>query len=90
VGLAKVLMTMNQSAKAEALLRRAIELDPTSSLAHFRLSTIYRQSGRADDAKRELAEYQKYKDMKDKLRDIYSPMHLEPGKQEPDGANAHN
>jgi Tfp pilus assembly protein PilF len=90
IGLAKVLMTMNQPEKAEALLKRAIELDPTSSLAHFRLSTIYRQAGRAEDAKRELAEYQKYKEMKDKLRDIYSPMHLQPGKQEPDDANAHN
>jgi Tfp pilus assembly protein PilF len=90
VGLAKVLMTMNQGAKAEALLKHAIELDPTSSLAHFRLSTIYRQTGRVEEAKRELAEYQKYKDMKDKLRDIYSPMHLQPGKQEPDDANAHN
>jgi Tfp pilus assembly protein PilF len=90
IGMAKVLMSRNQTEKAEALLKRAIELDPTSSLAHFRLSTIYRQTGRADDAKRELAEYQKYKDMKEKLRDIYRPMHLEQGKQEPDDAHAHN
>jgi tetratricopeptide (TPR) repeat protein len=90
IGMAKVLMSRNQTEKAEALLKRSIELDPTSSLAHFRLSTIYRQTGRADDAKRELAEYQKYKDMKEKLRDIYRPMHLEPGKEEPDDAHAHN
>jgi len=90
VGLAKVLMSMNQPEKAEALLKHAIELDPTSALAHFRLSTIYRQTGRPGDAKRELAEYQKYKDMKEKLRDIYRAMRLEPSKQEPDDADAHH
>src|SRR5712664_1567271 len=90
VGLAKVLMSMNQPEKAEALLKHAIELDPTSALAHFRLSTIYRQTGRPGDAKRELAEYQKYKDMKEKLRDIYRAIRLEPSKQEPDDADAHH
>jgi len=90
VGLAKVLMSMNQPEKAEALLKHAIELDPTSALAHFRLSTIYRQTGRPGEAKRELAEYQKYKDMKEKLRDIYRAMRLEPSKQEPDDADAHH
>ena len=46
IGLAKVFMTMDQPEKAEPLLRHAIELDPTSALAHFRLSTVYRQTGR--------------------------------------------
>jgi cell division protein FtsL len=32
---------------------------------------------RYDDAKRELAEYQKYKDMKDKLRKIYQNLRLD-------------
>jgi tetratricopeptide (TPR) repeat protein len=87
IGLAKVLVSMNEPAKAEALLKHAIELDPTSALAHFRLSTLYRQTVRPDDAKRELAEYQKYKDMKEKLREMYRAMRLEPGKQQPDDAD---
>jgi tetratricopeptide (TPR) repeat protein len=90
IGMAKVLMFRNQTEKAEALLKHAIELDPTSSLAHYRLSTIYRQTGRVEDAKREVEEYQKYKDMKEKLRDIYRPVHLEPDNQEPDSAHTHN
>jgi hypothetical protein len=65
-------------------------LDPTSALAHFRLATIYRQTERTDDAKRELEEYQKYKDMKEKLREMYRAMRLEPGKQDPDDADNHN
>jgi len=56
-------------------------LDPTSAVAHFRLSTIYRQMGRTEDAKHELAEYQKYKAMKEKLRDVYRQMRLEPDKK---------
>jgi len=81
IGLAKALMAMNQPEKALPLLENAVKLDPTSAVAHFRLSTIYRQMGRADDAKRELAEYQKYKDMKEKLRDVYRQMRLEPDKK---------
>ena len=72
IGLAKVFMTMDQPQKAEPLLQHALQLDPTSAVAHFRLSTIYRQTGRTADAKHELEEYQKYKQMKEKLRDDLS------------------
>jgi cytochrome c-type biogenesis protein CcmH/NrfG len=84
LGLAKALMDMNQPQKAEPLLEHAVAVDPTSAVAHFRLSTVYRQSGRTADAKRELQEYQKYKAMKDKLKDIYREMRLQPSKQERD------
>jgi tetratricopeptide (TPR) repeat protein len=40
IGLAKVLMSMDQPQKAEPLLQRTLQLDPTSAVAHFRLSTI--------------------------------------------------
>jgi len=82
IGLAKVLMLMNQPDKAEPLLQRALQLDPTSVAAHFRLSTLYRQAGRTADAKRELEEYQKYKEMKEKLQDIYHDMRVKPAQQE--------
>ncbi len=82
VGLAKALMTLNQTDKAMPLLELAIKLDPTNEVAHFRLSTIYRKMGRTADAKSELQEYQKYKDMKEKLRELYRQMRLEPGKKE--------
>jgi len=82
LGLAKTLMSMNQSEKALPLLEHAVKLDQTSALAHFRLSTVYRQMGRTADAKRELEEYQKYKDMKEKLRELYRQMRLVPEKKE--------
>ncbi len=81
IGLAKAFMAVNQPEKALPLLENAVKLDPTSAVAHFRLSTIYRQMGRADDAKREIAEYQKYKNMKEKLRDVYRQMRQEPDKK---------
>jgi len=88
IGLAKTLMLMNQTDKAEALLERALQLDPTSAAAHFRLSTLYRQAGRTADAKRELEEYQKYKEMKEKLLELYREMRLKPAKQESDETDA--
>jgi len=89
IGLAKVLMSVDQTAKAQPLLELAVKLDPTNAVAHFRLSSVYRQMGRTADANRELAEYQKYKDMKEKLRETYQQMRLEPGKQE-QGDDARN
>jgi len=73
--LAKVFMAMGQPQKAEPLLDRAIQLDPTSALAHFRLGTVYRQLGRTADAKHEFEEYQKYKNMKQKLQGVYHDIH---------------
>ncbi len=89
LGLSKTLLTMNQPEKALPLLEQAVKLDPTNAVAHFRLSTLYRKMGRAADADRELAEYQKYKAMKEKLRETYRQMRLEPGKkdQEDDARN---
>jgi len=84
LGLAKALMEMEQPQKAQPLLEHAVAVDPTNAVAHFRLGTVYRQAGRTADAKRELQEYQKYKAMKDKLKDIYREMRLQPGKPEQD------
>jgi predicted Zn-dependent protease len=75
IGLAKVLMSLDQPQKAEALLKHALQLDPTSPIAHFRLSTIYRTSGRTAEAKQELEEYQKYHKMKEQLRELYHDLH---------------
>jgi tetratricopeptide (TPR) repeat protein len=84
IGLAKVLAEMKQPEKAQSLLEHALQLDPTSVVGHYRLSALYRQAGRTADAKRELEEYQKYKGMKEKLRDVYHEMRGEPVKQESD------
>lgn len=81
IGLAKAFMSANQPEKALPLLEKAAKLDPTSAVAHFRLSTVYRQLGRPSDAKRELEEYQKFKEMKEKLRETYRQMQLEPGRK---------
>ena len=68
-------MSLGQQEKAEALLKHAIQLDPTSSVAHFRLSTIFRESGRLDEAKQQIEQYQKYKKMKEQLRELYRDLH---------------
>jgi hypothetical protein len=62
-----------------------VQVDPTSSLAHYRLSAVYRQLGRTSDAQHELEEYQKYKAMKEKLRNVYHDMGVG---QDPDEKSA--
>ena len=81
IGVAKSWMTASQPEKALPLLERAVKLDSMNPVAHFWLSTLYRKMGRSEDADRELAEYQKYKAMKEKLRDTYRQMRLQPDKK---------
>lgn len=71
IGLAKVMTSLDEPQKAEDLLKRALKLDPTSATAHFRLGTLYRKSGRTAEAKHEFEEYEKYKNMKEQLRELY-------------------
>ncbi len=81
--LAKVLIRMNQRDKARQLLERAIQIDPTNYVAHYRLAGLYRQEGRTEDAKQQVNEYLKYKQMKDKLEKIFDDMRVASG-QHPD------
>ena len=82
VELAKILITMKQPDKARALLEHAIAVDPTSATAHYRLSTLERQQGHPEAAKKELTEYQRYKDLKDKLGEVFQAMRVSPDKPE--------
>jgi cytochrome c-type biogenesis protein CcmH/NrfG len=75
-GLAEVLVVQQQPAKALPLLERAVQLDPTSASAHYRLSTLYRHAGRNADAKQELNEYLKYKKLQTSLSAIFKQMRL--------------
>jgi tetratricopeptide (TPR) repeat protein len=77
LGLARVYSEKNENDKALPLLQQVLKEDPTNMLAHFRLSALYRKMHRPEDAKRELAEYQKYKDIKDRLRQVYGTMRIQ-------------
>jgi tetratricopeptide (TPR) repeat protein len=90
IDLAKILISMNQPEKAEALLERAIQLDPTTAVAHYRLSFLYRNAGRTADAQRELEAYRKYKQMKEKLREVYRQMRLNTTEVQSDETDAPN
>jgi len=74
--LAGTLMSMNEPGKARVLLLHALELEPTDYLAHYRMSRLYRQEGKLEEAKKEVAEYKKYKDMKDKLGTVLHDIHV--------------
>ncbi len=76
--LAKALIEMNQPDKALPLLEASVQLEPTDATAHYRLATLYKRVGRTEDAKRELELYEKYKDMKEKLRVLYKDMLVQP------------
>jgi len=78
LGLAKTLIEMNQADKALPLLEDTVKLEPTNATAHYRLATLYRQLGRADDAKHEMELYKTFKEMKERLRELYKELQHQP------------
>lgn len=84
LGLAHVYIEKDESASALPLLEPLVAADPTNVIAHFRLSTAYRKLKRTTEAKREMDEYQKYKDIKEKMRAVYKEMRLDTPQDEPD------
>jgi Tfp pilus assembly protein PilF len=84
LGLAHVYIEKDESASALPLLEPLVAADPTNVVAHYRLSTAYRKLKRPDEAKRELEAYQKYKDIKEKMRAVYKEMRLDTPQDEPD------
>lgn len=84
LGLAKALLEMNQDDKALTLLESSEQLEPTNDVVHYRLATLYRKMGRTDDARREVDQYKKYKDMKEQLRTLYKGLQIQPDEIRPD------
>lgn len=77
-GLAKALIGMSQPKQALPILEKAVQLDPTDASAHFRLATLYRQEGREQDAREQLAIFQRLRQLKDELSVIYKKMREHP------------
>jgi tetratricopeptide (TPR) repeat protein len=82
LGVGKTLSQMHRPADAEPYLKRAAQLEPFTAVTHYRLSLVYRAAGRTADAQKELAEFQRLKDMKERLKQVYQEMRLQPVKQE--------
>jgi cytochrome c-type biogenesis protein CcmH/NrfG len=74
--LAKILIGDGDRGKAQLLLERAISSDPTNYVAHYRLSTIYRQAGNKDAARAEADAYLKYKKLSDRLQKFFDTLRL--------------
>jgi hypothetical protein len=48
--------------------------DPTNTVAHFRLSGLYRRTGGTADAQREMDAFRHYQDVKDKLEKVFKQL----------------
>jgi Tfp pilus assembly protein PilF len=84
IGLARVYTEKNDLQAAAPLLERVVNADVSNVQAHYRLSVVYRRLKRPEDAKHELEQYQKYKQMKEKLRKTYKNLRLEDTDASPD------
>ena len=78
LGLARALIAMNQPEKALPILERAVKAEPFDQVVRYRLAVAYRDLGRTEDSRREFAEFQKLKDLKERLTKTYREMRLLP------------
>lgn len=74
-------ISMNKTNEAVPLLESAEKDDPTNLAAHYRLSLLYRRAGRLQDSEREMKLFLHYRDIKNKLGDIFKQMSKSPGPQ---------
>lgn len=86
IGMAHELVETGKTDAALPLLLGVIKADPTNVLAHYRLSALYRRLHRPEDAKREVAEYEKLKATREKLRGVYDSLRNSPGGMKSDDA----
>ena len=82
LGIGRTLVQMHRPAEAEPYLKRSIELEPFTAAAHYRLALVYRAAGHTAEAQKELAEFERLKQMKERLKQVYEEMRLQPLKQE--------
>ena len=73
-GLAIVMISKNQTQDAISLLESAVKDDPTNTVAHYRLSGLYRRAGRTEDAEREMKTFRHYTDVKNKLSKVFKQL----------------
>jgi Flp pilus assembly protein TadD len=76
VELGKIQMTMNENDKAQETFARAAQADPSNTVAHYRLSMLYRRQGKTAEADEQMVEYKKYKEMQTKLEKIFHDMRV--------------
>ena len=76
LSLAKILMSQHRSKEALPFLEKSLAVEPFNSSTHYRLSVLYRELGRTEDARREMTQFQKLQKMKARLADIYQDMHV--------------
>ena len=74
--LAKVLIQMEKNDEARQLLERALTIEPSNYVAHYRLSSLYRRQGKTAEAKQQVELYLRYKGMHEKLEKIVHDMRV--------------
>ena len=74
--LAKVLISRHETEKARELLEHALQIEPSSYVAHLRLAAVDRADGRLEAAKQESAQFSKYKKMHDDLVKMFGELRL--------------
>jgi tetratricopeptide (TPR) repeat protein len=88
LGMGAALQEAGESDEARQHLLAASQLDPLNPRAHYRLSVLYRSMGRGADADRELSLFNKLKEDRNRVRQVYQQMRLSTGEEDSDQERA--
>lgn len=84
LGMAKTLIAKNDLSHGMPMLEKAVQLDPTDPMTHYRLALAYRREGRISEAKEQMKDFQDLTKLKQKLQSLYEQMRLQPPHQTDD------
>lgn len=74
--LGQLLATEHETVRAEAVLRRALQIDPQISEVHYRLSLLLRSKGKAEEAEREMALFKQAKESEERNKMDFSAIRV--------------
>jgi Flp pilus assembly protein TadD len=82
VGLGRLLATKQKPGDAVKYLRMAVQSDPLSEEAHYRLAAVCKDLQLTDEARKEFRLFQDIKQAKERMEGLYTQMNKRPPGQE--------
>ena len=87
LGLGRSLMNKQKPEEAIKYLRRAAQVDPLNTEAHYRLALACKRLEQTEEAEKEMRLYQEIRRTKDQVKELYRQMNQAPRPQDDQGSD---
>ena len=80
-------MTKQKPEEAIKYLRRALQVDPLNTEAHYRLALACKRLDHAEESEKEMKLYQEIRRTKDQVKELYRQMNRAPRPEDDQGSD---